>query len=68
MLWCAGTVGSVVSEELDNVETMAERRKLSRQQSIKDNADHPLHILCAISFSYQRCIEVPKPIYDSAVK
>lgn len=35
--------GSVVGEELDNMETVVERRTLSRLRSIMDNEDHPLY-------------------------
>ncbi|KAL0147202.1 hypothetical protein M9458_057492, partial [Cirrhinus mrigala] len=35
--------GSVVGEELDNMETVVERRTLSRLRSIMDNVDHPLY-------------------------
>lgn len=35
--------GSVVGEELDNMETVAEKRTLCRLRSIMHNVDHPLH-------------------------
>lgn len=35
--------GSVVGEELDNMETVVERRTLSRLRSIMDNVYHPLY-------------------------
>ena len=35
--------GDVVGEELDTLTTVAERRMLSRLQSILDNVSHPLY-------------------------
>jgi len=53
--------GDVVGEQLDTLTTVAERRMLSRFQSILDNYSHPLHeTLVQQTSSFSRRLLLPR--------